>query len=212
MFLLTRTACTVVALAATTMALLPGVTQEPKKVGCAILKDLIGERAGLAQFITFERLGSREPRYEGESAERVWLRFHNNSTCGVWINAPARIEADEDGGLVQAPLEDGREIATRIEIQRQGSGLSPAPYHGGGSNTYGLLPGGRSVVFSVPLNLFLEGNNIAVRFDYEWERARTLYGGERLVHRAFFFCRDLSYEVEGVCAGVAPSDSHDEKK
>jgi hypothetical protein len=131
-------------------------------------------------YLSFEREGKIESLYEGESNQRVWLRFHNNSKWKVmFCSSPV-------------PKKYG-ETDADYEIERyKGSGEIPGTRN---SDTCGylLLDSGKSVLFSVPKEHLTKGLAIKIQFRYEWEIEPD--GTDNLLepkHYAFFYSEDIS--------------------
>ncbi len=157
-------------------------------------------RAGsiYAQTIKSERVGEGAPAHEGDSKERVWLRLRNNTTCGIWVIAQNGAAKGDDAGLGGVRrLQDGQELVDNYEVQDARRGTEPRLHHAGPCSAH-LLSGGDSVVFSVPLSIFLKGFNVSVRFSYEWEGQRPIFGTV-VDHRVFFRCSDLPEDVRKTC-------------
>src|SRR5512138_799058 len=117
---------------------------------CAIVSDWFGPA-----YITYERHGKERPSYGNESEERVWLRFHNNTTCAVRIPThPGGIGHFEPGGTFSPDPQDGQEVGMDVWVADPSG---PLLQRGAALPTTCFLSPGRSVVFSVAANLLKRG-------------------------------------------------------
>jgi hypothetical protein len=130
-------------------------------------------------FINFERKGRIEPLYLGESSERVWLRFNNNSKWKIMFCSNP------------VPKEYGH-MEVIYEIDRyKGPGGIPGTRS---SDTCGyfLLDAGKSILFSVPQEHLADGLAVKVQFRYEWEIDPD--GADNLLepkHYTYFYSEDI---------------------
>lgn len=157
---------------------------------CSIVKPSYG-----SQYVTYERRDHARPDYGYESDERVWFRFHNNTTCALTIPAamPFVVRTLPDGGLTADPV-DGVEVALDVSItgpERGEMWLHPP----GCMRSESTLPGGQSVVFGVAANLLKRGP-VAIDFAYAWEKPGSPYRGT-VQHRLLFDVRqDFPYVTD----------------
>ena len=130
-------------------------------------------------YLSFERTAKIDPMYEGESNQRIWLRFHNNSRWQVMFCS----------GLI--PKEYG-ETEIEYEIERyEGSGEIPGT-RSSDSCGYFLLKSGSSVLFSVPQEHLFKGLAVKIQFRYEWEIEPD--GSDSLLepkHFVYFYSSDI---------------------
>jgi hypothetical protein len=111
-------------------------------------------------YITYQRMGPREPLFEGESKKGVWLRLHNNTRWKLVLRT---------GGV---PNRSYGDAGLFYEIERtEGSGLTPIASQNHVASVIQLKPGG-SLVFSLPLEHLGKGLAIHLRYNYEWELRR----------------------------------------
>jgi hypothetical protein len=120
-----------------------------------------------AQFITFERSGLGKPVYVGESAERVWLRLSNNTTCPIQVYG-GRARRLADGSFSWDPA-NGEETPLEYDIYDALRRGEPRQWAGGNTHTQATIAPGFSVVFQVPTSHFKNGSGVAVPFVYAWE-------------------------------------------
>ena len=120
-----------------------------------------------AQFIAFERSGVGKPLYEGESAERVWLRLHNNTSCSIQIYG-GRLRLSPDGSVSMDPA-NGDEVTVEYDIYDSERSAAPYQWAGGHVHNLATIGPGFSVVFDVPTSHFKNGHGVAVPFAYAWE-------------------------------------------
>jgi hypothetical protein len=130
-------------------------------------------------YISFVREAKIEPLYEGESDQRIWLRFHNNSRWKVsFCSEPT-------------PKEYG-EILPKYKIERYTStGVIPGARGGDvcGSIT---IKAGKSILFSVPREHLAEGLAIKIPYRYVWEiDPDGSINPEEPEHYVFFYSGDI---------------------
>jgi len=130
-------------------------------------------------FVSYERRGKIAPLYAGESGERIWLQFHNNSKWKVMFCSGA------------VPKEYGDTEVT-YELERyKGSGETPDT-QSSDSCAYLLLESGDSVRFSVPREHLSDGLALRIQFRYQWENDPD--GSDNLLepkHFVYFYSEDL---------------------
>jgi hypothetical protein len=131
-------------------------------------------------YITFERLGRREPRRLDESDGGVWLRLHNNTRWTIDIPAyglPNLAFTDgrgEELGLfyevaaVPPPSTRIREIPGPPATEEEKCKV-PSVGHSDLRSSIELGPG-ESKLFSVPREHLCDNLYIFVDFSYAWER------------------------------------------
>lgn len=134
----------------------------PSSQGCERI-----QQSQPAQFITFERSGLGKPIYEGESAERVWLRLHNNTTCSIQIYG-GRLRRLADGSVSMDPA-NGDEALVEYDIYDSQRAGAPYQWAGGHVHNLATIGPGFSVIFDVPTSHFKKGHGVAVPFAYAWE-------------------------------------------
>jgi len=141
-------------------------------------------------FITFEKYGNRTPIRQGESEERIWLRFHNNTKwkMSLRVLGPCIDAKDENQQEWQVSYEvriiPGYEWAMKeTEI--------PSGYRITHKATLRFLASGQSLLFSVPKENLVKGLSIFVNFSYEWEINGDAGGDLSIVHEAPFWSTDL---------------------
>lgn len=156
-----------------------------------------------AAYITFERAGKRNPRYEGESGDVVWLRLHNNSIWAIhfWTDsvhpAPEYTQMRTCNGKVEV-IREGIEVepAYLAEQDRTGEKVSGL---GEGFRMYGdtWLASGRSLLFSVPREHLANEYTVYIPFSYEWEwkwkngKPDKEIADKEIEHRVHFYAREI---------------------
>ncbi len=137
-------------------------------------------------YITFEKFVTREPRFIGESSERILLRFYNNTKWNLTINTLACRTIQEEC-LVFYEVE--RRYGDKSEIKKSDV---PSGYRMAHISSVMTIPSGNSVRFSLPKEHLAEGLYIIVEFSYEWEAGGN--GGNSngyIFHKAPFYSTDL---------------------
>jgi hypothetical protein len=165
------------------------VTHEDVGQGCERIQE-----SRPAQFITFERSGPGKTVYEGESSSRVWLRFHNNTTCAIQLLG-GHFHQLSDGTFTMDPL-DGEESAIKYDVYDARRGGEPELWGGGHAHSLATLRPGFSVVFNVPVSHFRAGRGVAVRFAYPWE-GDVAIGRFDLRHYVYLLPEELPKDVRG---------------
>lgn len=157
----------------------------PAADGCQRIKDAFD-----AQYITYERAGVARPDFSDESRERLWFRFHNNTTCRLRIpaSAPVAIRTLPDGRRT-ADVEEGQEVGMALELTDARTGQLTFSWGPNAGRAIIDVPAGRSVVFSVAASRVKVGP-MAVRFNYSWESA-----GASVRHRVLYDPNELPPEV-----------------
>ena len=138
-------------------------------------------------YISFERLGRREPLKTGESNQGVWLRIHNNTNWSITFSAFGVPHSLGDMGVYY-------EIEAEPEIS-----LSDVPIGYRPIDVYStiVLHPKESVGFSVPREHLAKGLGIYVKFNYEWEKRKGYVNIEgEPEHRVYFRYLDLPKKVQ----------------
>jgi len=149
--------------------------------------------------ITFVRFGRREPRFNNESIEGVWLRVHNNTRWPLtflgndWffdevqevrvfygierIPEPRDIIRISPLPVVQPPppgSSTGNTSQANASIkpkQEEANDCEPPPDDWGMHLVSPItLPPGKSMVFSVPKEALCKNLRIYLKYNYSWER------------------------------------------
>jgi hypothetical protein len=135
-------------------------------------------------YITFERVGNREPRRSRESSEGVWLRLHNNTRWRIDLQAHGLsnvfLEGNEKEVAFYYHVAAVPKPSTRyreIPFPSSPVGEQPeceAPLLGYGDLRSGIeLPPGKSILFSVPREHVCKNLYVIVDFRYAWESGRA---------------------------------------
>jgi hypothetical protein len=161
------------------------------QTGCVLL-----EKSRPAQQISYEGLS--------DTTSQIALRLHNNTSCSIIVEtddrSATRLSKLPNGGvsIETAPgFQDGVRLPLHYLIQDRRRWRAPEPGYGWGDSvfTYELLAG-QSAVFSVPLTHFRKRFDVAVPFNYEWERDRAVgMGAGGVVHRVYFLVDDVPEAV-----------------
>jgi hypothetical protein len=161
--------------------------REGKEAGCALL-----DKNYAAQFISYE--GHSEPSSE------IRLRVHNNSNCPIMVETddvlPTQIVKLQNGGVKIEPVKgphDGTRLSLHYLIQDPKRRTAPRAAYGWGDSVFTYeIPAGQSVVFNVRLSYFVRGVDIAVPFNYSWEKSRSIgMGVGGVVHRIYYLAQEL---------------------
>jgi hypothetical protein len=146
-------------------------------------------------FLSFERSGPREPIYNGEGHEGVWLRLYNNTEWAISFCTESLYLGDKttplqlhDGRAVLG-LRHGTEVAAcywieETETARPNHRLR-AGFHGDVSSM-SWLPPGRSVVIGIPRENLSKGRTLFINFNYEWETTASGVKPGEPEHRVYF--------------------------
>jgi hypothetical protein len=145
------------------------------------------------QYLVFERSGRKQPLYADESADRAWLRLHNNVSCPIQILGGA-FHIGPDGVATLDPR-DGEEAEVEYDVYDSRRGGEPRQIAGGDTSSVATLRPGFSVVFDVPLSHFRRGLGIAVPFCYTWERAAIRE--KRVRHYVYLVPAELPSAMRG---------------
>lgn len=127
------------------------------------------------------------PASSGKDAgSKVWLRLHNNLTCGIRIPTAGHIEVTlPNGEKTVELLPDNGRVAVIYQIQdykRKKAATAAPEFSGIHVIGWPILPPGKSISFGVPVDYFKRKLNIAVSFVYTWEGFRS----QSLVHQVYF--------------------------
>lgn len=131
-------------------------------------------------YISFERTGKREPLRNGESAEGIWLRLHNNSRWAIRLHAsevPSKVYGD--AGLFYEVLAD-----EKVTVDMN--------CHVCSAN---MLAPGKSILFSLPREYLDEGLSVRINFNYEWELDKNVSYALEPQHFVYFHSSRLPSTV-----------------
>jgi hypothetical protein len=110
-------------------------------------------------YVTFVRMGSREPQRVDESKRGAFFQLHNNTRWSLLLHMNGVPHGNGDAGLFYDVVEDP-------------SGYPPSPLPIGErmhvSSVDNVKPG-TSLTFSVPEEHIAQGLGIQLEFSYEWE-------------------------------------------
>jgi hypothetical protein len=171
--------------------------------------------------ITFVRFGTREPRYNHESNEGVWLRVHNNTRWSLtfhgldWFTDEDREvtvfygveEIPKPIGPIEfsvpryvtppppgAPAQPPPQTEALSQSKAETSKNCEAPPGDWGTHVVApiTLPPGKSMVFSVPREALCKNLKIYLVYNYAWERRDKYQSFDyEPEHRVYFKGSDL---------------------
>jgi hypothetical protein len=154
-------------------------------------------------YITFERVGKREPLEDGESNEGIWLRLHNNTRWAIIFPKFGIPKALDEVGMYydietiqkeesfSDTLENGEKEKQEKEVPEPPLGYKL--FHA--STTMKLLPG-RSIVFSVPHEHLAKNLALRINFSYEWEDTTDVFVGREVKHYVYFYSSKLPQQIQ----------------
>jgi hypothetical protein len=134
-------------------------------------------------YITFERRGKRQPLYEGEVDEGVWLRLHNNTRWTVYLCTFGVENSYGDVGLFYS-------VERRSPQYRMADSRIPLGYQPGHVCHMVNLEPGTSLLFSVPADHVAPGLKIRITFNFSWERYGNVLAGNEPQHSVSFNAPD----------------------
>ncbi|MFL6337211.1 MAG: hypothetical protein ACJ754_28260 [Pyrinomonadaceae bacterium] len=121
----------------------------------------------------------------------MWLRLHNNLSCGIRVPTAFDIEVTLPGGEKTVELlPDDARVAVIYSVQdyKQKKVAKAAPeFSGIHMIGWPILPPGKSITFGVPVDYFKRKFNVAVAFVYTWEG----FDSQSLVHQVYFLNDEL---------------------
>jgi hypothetical protein len=136
--------------------------------------------------ISYESVGPDSSDPAAKPRPKVWLRLHNNLTCGIRVKTITVTEVTlSDGKVTTEVLQDGARIVVLYQLQDEKRKKVPkaAPeFYGVHVISLPILPPGRSITFGVPLEHFKKRLDVIVPFVYTWEG----FDSESLVHQVKF--------------------------
>lgn len=147
--------------------------------------------------ITFDRFGKREPRYNNESDEGVWLRVHNNTRWPLTFHGMDWFTGEDQEVRVFYGVEEVPKPRDQIQVTAPPI-LAPPPGSSQATaqtealsqsktevlkdceappDDWGIhvvapitLPPGKSMIFSVPREALCRNLKIYLSYNYSWER------------------------------------------
>jgi hypothetical protein len=130
-------------------------------------------------YLTFERVGKRQPSRSGESNDGVWLGLHNNTRWALDVKAHGLANVFLQGNEKEVgvyyqvaatlgPSSRYREIPTPPSEEERECKV-PLLSYGDLRSGLALTPGG-SILFSVPREHLCKNLYVIVDFSYAWER------------------------------------------
>jgi len=90
-------------------------TRKPNKISSEIRLS----RNKPSVYISYERTGKREPLYESESSEGIWLRLHNNTRWTIIFPSSGAPETHGDIGIFYI-LETVSELPKEVDVIPKG--------------------------------------------------------------------------------------------
>jgi len=149
-------------------------------------------------YIDFLRKGRSQPLEEGESNERIWLRFVNNTRWDISFCASGVPEEYGEVGMyyevVKMPYQESGTYSSE-ERKNEAKGKEkpeiPVGHRRGHVCHVYRLQSGRCVVFSVPREHLAEDLSIKVEFNYGWEKPDDVIEGLEPQHHVYFYSTKL---------------------
>jgi hypothetical protein len=111
-------------------------------------------------YITFVRLGVREPMRVGESRQGAFFRLHNNTRWDLLLRMNGVPQRNGEAGGFYSVIEDPNGYPP--------AALPPGEPRINVSSVNPIQPG-NSIEFSVPQEHIGEGLGLQIEFNYEWE-------------------------------------------
>jgi len=137
-------------------------------------------------YISYDSVGLDTANPIKNPQQKVWLRLHNNLTCGIRIPTLTWIETTlPDGTTTTELLPDNQRIPVLYYVQdyKQKKAPKGAPeFYGIDITHWPILTPGKSITFSVALEHFKKRLNVVVIFVYAWEG----FNSQTLVHQLYF--------------------------
>lgn len=112
-------------------------------------------------YITFDHKGKKEPLFEGDSENRIWLKLHNNTKLKIFL---CQYSVDKEYGDIGIFYEVER-FAYFNEYKNE---KIPDGYGRADTCNIYILSSGKSVSFSVPSESLSKGLRIKTQFFYGW--------------------------------------------
>ena|ERR1700755_1723508 len=138
----------------------------------------------------------RDPASPSKDSEaKIWLRLHNNLTCGIRVPTATVSEVTLPSREVTNEILRDNEQASILyylqDYKRKKLPKSASDFPGLDIVHWPILPAGRSVNFGVPLKHFRNKHNVVIRFVYTWEG----FSSEALTHQVSFLYEMLPENV-----------------
>lgn len=142
-------------------------------------------------FISFVKLGKREPLEAGESNEGLWLRLHNNTRWTIWLPSFSVPQGAGEIGLHY----DLEEMPTSVE-QREKPGVCDCPqlYSLPHQASFKPVKPGKSVLFSIPGERLASKHMLRVFFFYDWEQLIDVVTNKEPNHFVYFLLSEIPKE------------------
>jgi hypothetical protein len=105
-------------------------------------------------YISLVRVGKPKSPLDDQSREFVWLRLNNNTRWAIWFAASGENNKESDASLYYDIVsEDGTVLESRrCHVCSRAS-----------------LGSGKSLVFSIPKEDFVEKSYLEIRFSFDWQ-------------------------------------------
>lgn len=146
-------------------------------------------------YITFEKFVTREPRFIGESNEKVLLRLHNNTKWNLTISTLS-CKTIEDECMVFYKIDQMFSIKT-TDNKTDFPKINRVKHVSAAKQ----IESGKSLLFTVPKEDLAEGLYILVEINYEWESGGNGGSGNGYIfHEIPFYSTDLPIEKNKKCA------------
>lgn len=140
-------------------------------------------------YITFEKFVTREPRFIGESNEKILLRLHNNTKWNLTISTLS-CKTIEDECMVFYKIDKMFSVKTTDNKSE-----FPKTNREKHVSAAKQIESGKSLLFTIPKEDLAKGLFILLEFNYEWESGGN--GGDNggyIFHQVPFYSTDLPKE------------------
>lgn len=178
------------------------------KGACPIRSNIVREKNRPTVYLIFEKDGKRKPKYEGESAEGIWLRLYNNTAWAIHIYTEGYYEKSMFSSLLicgnvkDEGLRNGLEVAPLYYVEATNDNVAVPKINRGHRHLDPSiwLPSGHSLLFSVPREHLAKFLQVSIWFSYEWEWERVKGGrlerdSQEPLHVVSFNNQDLPEQV-----------------
>jgi hypothetical protein len=174
-------------------SVVPNVPAQRKSVSRA--SDVRISKRHPTVYITFERIGKREPVRLEESNAGVWLRLHNNTRWKIHLQAyglsSTFLKGNEkevglyyEVGSIPKPRSRLREVGVPASREDPGCEVPLLMYGDLRSGIY--VASGDSIVFSVAREHLCKNLYVAIAFRYAWQP-----DGDESEHKVKFYGLDV---------------------
>lgn len=136
-------------------------------------------------YLTFEKIITDKPLFQGESNKRILLRFNNNTIWNVYIGTFA---VEKEYGDFGVPYEVN--VLPNAIVSDTKNSIVPSGYKI--SSSVKTISPGQSFLFSIPEEHLPDNLFITISFTYEWEEGYFAGGGGiEIMHKISFLPSQL---------------------